>query len=303
MRVCLPFLATGLVVIATTALYGGDVVDCSKKSLGDALAKAGQGTTISFTGVCSGPIVVKTEDLALSGVGTAVVDGNGGDAIVIATHGVQLSSFEVRNGANGVVAQNGAHISIANVTSTQNSGNGILLQSGSSAVIMDSTASTNAQHGIDLENGASATIEGVFDASNNGLSGVNANGAAITFAKATATMTGNMAGLLIVAGDILVTTPSRVNANGNTGPGISVSDGGKLRSLGGEINASNNGSFGLQVDNSIVTTKISTFTGNTGKDIQLTFGTRADLQATSLGSYSCDATVLVRGNTGISCPH
>ena len=43
--------------------------------------------------------------------------------------------------------------------------------------------------------------------------------------------------------------------------------------------------------------------GNTVRDIQLTFGTRADLQTLTFGSYTCDATVLVRGTSGIICPH
>jgi hypothetical protein len=38
-------------------------------------------------------------------------------------------------------------------------------------------------------------------------------------------------------------------------------------------------------------------------DVQLTFGTRADLQTLTFGSYSCDPTVLVRGTSGITCPH
>ena len=47
----------------------------------------------------------------------------------------------------------------------------------------------------------------------------------------------------------------------------------------------------------------STITGNTAVDIQLTFGVRADLRTLVFGSYTCDATVLVRGTTGIVCPH
>jgi hypothetical protein len=39
------------------------------------------------------------------------------------------------------------------------------------------------------------------------------------------------------------------------------------------------------------------------KDIQLTFGARADLQTLVFGTYTCDATVLVRGTSGIVCPH
>jgi len=47
----------------------------------------------------------------------------------------------------------------------------------------------------------------------------------------------------------------------------------------------------------------STLTGNAASDLQLTLGTRADVRTTTFGTYTCDATVLVRGTSGITCPH
>ena len=47
----------------------------------------------------------------------------------------------------------------------------------------------------------------------------------------------------------------------------------------------------------------STLTGNAASDLQLTFGTRVDVRTTTFGTYTCDATVLVRGTSGIICPH
>jgi hypothetical protein len=35
----------------------------------------------------------------------------------------------------------------------------------------------------------------------------------------------------------------------------------------------------------------------------LTFGTRADLRSLVVDTYSCDATVLVRGTSSVVCPH
>jgi len=63
-----------------------------------------------------------------------------------------------------------------------------------------------------------------------------------------------------------------------------------------------NAQFGLVADNVTVTLVNSSVVGNGTKDLQLTFGTRADLQLT-LGTYSCDPTVLVRGSASISCSH
>ena len=46
----------------------------------------------------------------------------------------------------------------------------------------------------------------------------------------------------------------------------------------------------------------STLTGNTVRDLSLTFAARADLRTLTFGTVTCDATVLVRGTSGIVCP-
>jgi hypothetical protein len=69
------------------------------------------------------------------------------------------------------------------------------------------------------------------------------------------------------------------------------------------VNSTQNGSVGMVVDDAVSVTLVnSTITGNALRDIQLTFGTRADLSTVTFGTYSCDATVLVRGTSGIACP-
>jgi hypothetical protein len=70
------------------------------------------------------------------------------------------------------------------------------------------------------------------------------------------------------------------------------------------VNSTQNGGTGLIADNGVGLTVVhSTFTGNGARDLQFTFGARADLQTTTFATYSCDATVLVRGTSGITCPH
>jgi hypothetical protein len=65
-----------------------------------------------------------------------------------------------------------------------------------------------------------------------------------------------------------------------------------------------NGTVGLVADNGAGVTLVnSNITANTTADIQLTFGVRADLRTLTFGVYACDATVLVRGTSGIACPH
>jgi len=107
-----------------------------------------------------------------------------------------------------------------------------------------------------------------------------------------------------------VSGTSTINAHNNTGNGMTVRNGAVLTfSNQAKIDSEQNGAFGLAVDNGSNVTLVSstavnsTLTGNTGKDLSLTFGTRADIQTVTLGTYTCDATVLVRGTSSITCPH
>src|SRR5262245_48931312 len=96
---------------ATAAFADKPPLDCSKKSLADAVAGANTGDAIDFTGVCPGPIVVRTDGLTLTGVGTAIIDGGARDALtVVGAHQVALANFEVRNGLDGIMGINGAHL-------------------------------------------------------------------------------------------------------------------------------------------------------------------------------------------------
>jgi len=184
-------------------------LDCSKKSLADAVRAVSEpDRTLTFTGVCVGPIVITADGLTLKGVGTAIIDGGGQHAVtIVGVGGVSLVDFEVTNGLTGIVARHGAHVSLSGVNAHHNSQSGLVLQTASSAVLSDVSLTDNARLGVVADDGVS----------------------------------------------LIVTT--------------------------------------------------STMTGNLVKDIQLTFGARADLRTLTFGTYTCDATVLVRGTSGIVCPH
>ena len=98
---------------------------------------------------------------------------------------------------------------------------------------------------------------------------------------------------------------STVNVHNNTQTGMRVLNGSSLKLVDqARVVSTQNATVGLVVDNGAGVTLVnSTITGNTTRDIQLTFGTRADLRTLTFGTYTCDATVLVRGTTGITCPH
>ncbi len=385
-------LAFSLYFLTGVAFADKPPLDCGKKSLASAVADSDD-TSISFTGVCAGPIVIQADGLRLIGVGTAIIDGGGQDAVTVAgAHGVSLANIEVRNGANGVVGINGAHFSLTDANVHDNQVSGISLQTASSAVFSGVTTSHNGLHGLTVETGSATTITGSFTASGNRVFGVNVNGSALTFSRADATLSDNALGMQVAAGaNAFINDPSTVlNLTNNQATGLTIVSGAHMVSFGGAIKASgnpvngvslnskagldldagstldsfNNGD-GLQVqqgsemtvfnipqfsgvagfstvnchnnrgngirvrnassvkisnqakvistgngangfvadDGAGITLVNSTVTGNTLKDLQLTFGSRADLQTSTFGTFACDATVLVRGTSGITCPH
>ena len=95
---------------------------------------------------------------------------------------------------------------------------------------------------------------------------------------------------------------SVINAHNNAATGVRILSGSILTVVNqAKVVATDNGESGLLADNGVGLTLVnSTLTGNP-RDLQLTFGTRADVRTMEIGTFSCDATVLVRGS-GIMCP-
>jgi hypothetical protein len=388
-------LLPALSLIAAAAPASADhLVDCGKESLSAAVeAFRDKDPVISFTGVCPGPIVIRIDGISLKGVDTAIIDGGGQhDVITVVGAGrVTLAEFEVRNGRNGIVAVNGAHLSLSDLNVHDNLVRGISLQTGSTAVLTDVTTRLNGLHGLDLQTGSSATVTGTLTASENRVFGINVNGSAITFSLATVTAGRNALGVQIAtnANAFLNDSSTVINATENLATGLTVVSGAHLVSFGGRINASGipvvgvsvssgagldldaasvlnstnngdgllvqgeavmtvfntpqfsgipgfstinttnntlngvrvlrgstltlvnqarivstqNGAVGLVADNGTGVTLVnSIIKGNTVRDIQLTFGTRADFQTLDFGTATCDSTVLIRGSSGITCP-
>jgi hypothetical protein len=207
-------MRSALALLIVYILSGGSAahagtLHCARKSLAEAVSRLkAPNRTIVFTGVCTGPIVVRVDGLSLVGKDTAVIDGGGGDAVTIeGASRVSLVDVEIRNGLNGIVATGGARIALTRVSSHDNTMSGIVLRSSSSA------------------------------------------------------------------------TGSAVTATQNGGAGLSADDG------------------------AAISLADATLTANAATDILLTFGSRADLRTIVFGTYGCDATVLVRGTAGLTCPH
>ncbi len=94
-----------------------------------------------------------------------------------------------------------------------------------------------------------------------------------------------------------------VNAQNNGMNGVSVLTGSNLTIIHqASINSMANTGNGIAADNgSSVTLVQSNITGN-GKDVLLSFGSRGDITTSTIGTLTCDATVLLRGDTGFTCP-
>ena len=207
--------------------------------------------TIQFTGVCAGPLVIRTDGLTLRGVGTAVVDGGGQDAItVLGASGLTLSDLEVRSGRNGIAGLNGAHLTLSNVSSHDNAVFRITLQRASSARLSDVSTTGNQLHGLDVETGSAVTVTNDLTSSGNRVFGINVNASSITFAQATVVASGNALGIQIAtsASAFLNDPTTTINVANNLSTGLTVVSGAHLVSFGGTINATGNRVAGVSVN-------------------------------------------------------
>ena len=153
LRVCLVSLLCA--VAPATAAFADDTLDCGKKSLADAVQNvSAKNLTINFTGVCAGPIVITTDGATLKGVGSAIIDGGGADAVtIVGASNVSLIDLEVTNGSTGIFIRDGSHVALTGVNVHDNTGSGIVLQAASSAVTSGIVVTHNARVGVLADNG------------------------------------------------------------------------------------------------------------------------------------------------------
>lgn len=97
-------------------------------------------------------------------------------------------------------------------------------------------------------------------------------------------------------------TLSGVSVHANSGAGIAVRASSTVVGTGIGVSA-NGGSGVVGDDGASIALSGGTLAGNGAKDLQLTFGSRVDVNGTSIGTYSCDSTILTRGTAALTCPH
>ena len=239
-------------LVAAVSASADQPLDCSKKSLANAVATVGgKDPVITFTGTCTGPVVIQFDGVTLQGVGEAIIDGDGQDAVTVAGAGrVSLAGIEVRNGRNGIVAVNGAHLSMSELNVHHNLASGIVIETGSSVVFSEVVSADNGLHGVDVSNGSVARVNGALEVTANRVFGINVNGSSITLSEAEVSATGNALGIQVGTGAnaFLADADSVINANNNLATGLTIVSGSHLVSFGGTINATGNTGVGVSVN-------------------------------------------------------
>jgi hypothetical protein len=104
----------------------------------------------------------------------------------------------------------------------------------------------------------------------------------------------------------LVPLPQMVEASDNGGHGLSASAGASIAVDSTILTSRQNRGAGLLVDDGSTATLVGTpgtpvtLTENGRNDVILSFGSRATLVGTTIGTLTCDPTVLIRGT--VACP-
>jgi hypothetical protein len=228
------------------------------------------------------------------GIGIAVFNNS---TAVFKGHVSSTGSGRTVGGSNGIAVQSGSTLEIrgASVQASHNVGGGVDIVD-SQAIIFGYpesqgsilTAENNTLDGIFVANGSLSVFLGAvglatISASNNGGSG-------ITIEIGGAVVSPGGAGKFMI--------------ENNQQNGLNVGGGGSALLIGG-LTVQNN-QTGLLADGAGTLTLVSipsnpsTITDNSTFDVDLKFGTRATLDGITIGTITCDATVLSRGTT--VCP-
>jgi hypothetical protein len=95
-----------------------------------------------------------------------------------------------------------------------------------------------------------------------------------------------------------------VQTYNNTSNGVALLNNSQVHMFDqAQIQSHNNTLAGIEVDDGSSLLLInSTVQNNAGGDVTLTFGSRGDFSKNTIGTLSCDATALIRGDTGKTCP-
>lgn len=249
---CVALLAVPPLSVADTWSDDVKTVNCHQNaSLADAIAHADHGDTLIIKGVCQGPITITQDQLTLDGLGSGAIDGDGHDVVTINTaRQVTLRGLAIRQGANGLIANGVAQLTLAHVTSQANAATGMLIQGSSSVTIAESSAQQNGLTGIDIEGSSSVTLTGNIVTSQNGVFGMVIGTASnATLARATVVSAHNTLGMQVASTSNIFLNDAEtiLTAHDNATIGVTITSGSHLFSFGGRILCFSNGLSGVFV--------------------------------------------------------
>jgi hypothetical protein len=289
-------------------------------------ASAGAQLTILNSAVrknsLNGIFLVGSSSATISGSSTNENATNGLDAeassAVILTGTYQSEG----NGVFGVNINGSSSLTFTNaqVTISKNT-LGVQIGTSASAFISDAATTLNVKDnlttGLTIVSGAHmVAFGGNIRVTGNGVHGVSVDSKAglDLDAAAVLTSTGNKQdGVHLEETSVLTmfNTPAfsgapgttTLNAQENGINGVSVLTGSNLTVIHqAAINSTANTQAGIAVDNGSSLTLVQSNLSGNKTDIVLTFGSRADITTSVLSTFKCDATVLLRGDTGKTCP-
>ena len=196
---------------------------------------------------------------------------------------------------------------------------GIQLGTGASAFLTDAnaviTAANNFSTGLTVVSGSHlVSFSGMITAHDNGRNGVSVNskagldldaasilesyrngGHGVQLAESSVMTLFNTAGFSGVPGN------TTIKSHDNAGNGVAILLGSNLTMVNQVVmETQNNVGNGVQVDNGSSATLLNASVSGNHPDVSLAFGARSDIRRSSVGTMTCDATVLSRGD--VVCP-
>jgi parallel beta helix pectate lyase-like protein len=223
-----------------------------------------------------------------------------GSSTLSAPFGTPATVRTHHNVRDGMLVSGGAQIALLAsgqvVDTHDNGGSGLLIASSATVLVLFGStvdAQHNQVHGIALFASAAlnASDGATIRAKGNAQDGIHV-------AQNTAF------GVTIFFG--LVPLPQMVEASDNGGHGLSASAGASIAVDSTILTSRQNRGAGLLVDDGSTATLVGTpgtpvtLTENGRNDVILSFGSRATLVGTTIGTLTCDPTVLIRGT--VACP-
>jgi len=278
-------------------------LNLSGDSFDNVLITGNSSATISDTQSGSGPVngvdVESTSSVIFTG--QAVSSGAIAFGINIGTgSSLTLNGATVRVNSNGLGIQIGVGASgfidpASSLVALNNATTGITVVSGSHLVNFGGKmeAAGNKINGFsaDSKSGLDLDAASVLYAHNNTQDGVHLEETSVLNMFNTTAFSG-------VPGDTVLISQN----NGQQGIGVHGNSEFHMHNQV-KLVSSNNGGGGALADNGSALIMInSNLSHNAGYDVDLTFGSRGDLSSSRIGDIDCDATSLIRGDTGKTCP-